>query len=57
MSINKFHSFLRSLLYEFWLIYYYVIYSPKLLFYFVLREILYLLLMINYLIELVFRKK
>jgi hypothetical protein len=57
MSINKFHSFLKSLLYEFWLIYYYVIYSPKLLFYFVLREILYLLLMINYLIELVFRKK
>jgi len=57
MSINKFHSFLRSLLYEFWLIYYYVIYSPKLLFYFVLREFLYLLLMMNYLIELVFRKK
>jgi hypothetical protein len=57
MSINKFHSFLRSLLYEFWLIYYYVIYSPKLLFYVVLREFLYLLLMMNYLIELVFRKK
>ena len=37
--------------------YYYVIYSPKLLFYLVLRELLYIIVMVNSLIELVFKKR
>jgi hypothetical protein len=57
MCINKTYSFFRIVIYEFWMAYYYVIYSPKLIFYIVLREILYSLVMINFLIELVFKKK
>jgi hypothetical protein len=57
MFINKIYSFLRILLYEFWMAYYYVIYSPKLLFYLVLRELLYIIVMVNSLIELVFKKR
>jgi hypothetical protein len=57
MCINKIYSFFRMLIYEFWMAYYYVIYSPKLLFYLILREILYSLVMVNSLIEFVFKKK
>jgi hypothetical protein len=57
MCINKIYSFFRMVIYEFWMAYYYVIYSPKLLFYLILREILYSLVMVNSLIEFVLKKK
>jgi hypothetical protein len=57
MSINEFKSFLKIILYEFWMAYYYIRYSPILLFYLVWREILYMIISIQYLIELVFKKR